>query len=374
MNRILIYILIIVFSYSGFATTYFVNGINGRDHNDGKTKNKPLKTISRALTFAKGSDEIIIEGRQGNKDIIYYESILLDKGKFSLKITGENNPVIDGSKFTNDSILTITNYCGIYVKSNLINIHGLTVRNFIYSGNDTSGAFGAGIYIEPGSMKNSILNVTIENCNWGVYLEGNSLAMLDNLSIRDIKTSNNGKGGIGISIIPGGSGIENNQIGAEKGNTILTADKYGISFGRKGEVAFADNTIIFRNVIQNCGEAGLILYDIEGIVSIRENTFQSNKTALLIEGVPIDTRVSENIFMGSSGNTEIETTKDYDGYLLFDIWQRNGNKFSVPTYAVVNRDESKEEVIIGKNGGFIRNREDYANNDAGKDNKVKKKE
>ncbi len=374
MNRVLSYILVVTFSYSCFAATYYVNGITGRDHYDGKTKAKPFKTISRALIAVRGSDEIIIEGRQGNKDIVYYESLMLDKGKFSLKITGENNPTMDGSKFPNDSIPLISRYCGIYISSNLVVVDGLNIRNFIYEGDDTTGVYGAGIYCEPGTMKNTFVNLTIENCNWGVYLDGNSLAKLDNLTVKSVESADNGNAGIGICIMPGGSGIENNIIGSDKGNTIIGAERYGISFGRKGEVAFADNTAISKNVLQDCGLAGLIIYDIEGIAAISQNTFQSNKIALIIAGMPIDTRISNNLFAGSESDSEIETFSDYDGFLLYDIWQRNGNKFSIPTYAAVSKDELKEEVIIGKSGGFIRNSIDAAQEDAGKENIVKKRE
>lgn len=365
MIRLLACFLVFTMAYIAEASTWYVNGSTGNDNkNDGKTPAKPFKTIQKALSLIKGSDEIVIEGKQGNKEIVYHESIYLDISKFGIKIKGQNSPVLDGSKPTADSLLMVSKYCGIYAESNLVGISGLTIRNFSYEGWDTTGVYGAGIYLASGSSRNVVTGNTVVNCNWGIYLDGNSQDIVEDNSVTDIKTDGNGRGGTAICIAPGGIGIESNVIGETKGNLIKGAEKYGICLGGTGAPVNADNCSVAINTIEDCKVAGLAVFNIEGIVNVTKNKFSANGAALLIGGMPIDTRFTDNKFNGSEGESEIIASPEYDGYLLFDIWKRNGNRFAIPTFAAVNPDTSKEEVIIGARGGFIRNRENAAEEDA----------
>ena len=53
-------LLVLFFFGSLFATTYYVNDVNGNDSYDGLSPDHPFKTIQRALDFLSAGDSCIV--------------------------------------------------------------------------------------------------------------------------------------------------------------------------------------------------------------------------------------------------------------------------------------------------------------------------
>lgn len=348
------------------AKTFYVNGALGNDENDGLSKAKPVKTIQYAVNLAKGSDQVVVEGEEEGDKIEYNECVNINAEKFGLKLTGENHPILDGDySISSDSPERIFQWNGIYVDAVEVRISGFKIQN--YQADDKEGLMsisGAGIFVANNALRCFANNNEITDCNFGIYVDGATHCAIEKNIIKDIAAIENEEkkiGGLGIVFMNSGMGLEENAI---VGNVVNGAEVSGISFGETGKIADADNSVIRNNIIENCGESGLAIFDIEGIVKVENNVFTDNNSSLYIGGIPIDTWFGSNVFNGASGETEIYASEQYDGYLLFAIWQKNNNIFNKATFSAMNKDERKDEVIISKNGGFIRTDRDMAEEDA----------
>ena len=374
--RYLSLILLICFSISEVKSeVYYVNGKTGNDLSDGKSEQAPLKTIQKAVSLAKGMDIIKVEGLHNGDEISYNECITLDETKFGVQLIGLNNPVLDGDfnsqLKTEDSEGIINTGIAISINAMQVTVTGFNIMNYTKQEKDSIG--GIGILCIADASKITIYNMKISDCNYGIYLDGNSFCRVYGNKIQNIESyefNDITLGGTGIMIDVNGIGIEENIIGGEEANEIFDTEKYGIQFGRKGKIGNADNSSIENNIIKNCEQAALAVFDIEGIVKIKNNAFIENNTSLAIYGMPIDTKIANNTFKGPDDACEIVTGPEYDGYLLYDIWQRNDNSFLYPSYAAVNKNE---EVLINEYGAMICYDRDKVEEAAGEKYKIVEK-
>ena len=375
---ILIFIIFIIYNTNLFSRQIYVNENTGDDKisiNNNSPAN-PFKTISMAILASSAKDEIIIEGFDSSKkqQIIYRESLKIDSTKYRLKLTGKNNPLLDGGQAASKDSELKPGKNAIVVDARGVSIDGISMKNYQLNKKDKlpKEPLGVAIYVKTGISYVVIKNCNIENCNYGIILDGAIMCDISNNKISNITVIEGKKdsnGGIGIAVFPSGLGIEGNLIGTKGANIITKSAKYGICIGSPATEKNADGTKILNNTIQEC-EKGLGILNVTGIGEVSKNNFTGNNLALYIMGFPIDIWISENIFGGSKGASEIEANEKCDGFYLYDLWQRANNKFEKPTFAAV---EGDDKIPLVKNVMYIRTQEAKAREDAGSAYKVKTK-
>lgn len=336
LKKIVLMVGILLMAHSLLADNLYVNGATGNDSLAIANGSTAFKTIQTALDNAKPGDQIIVEGKNKNKQIIYSERLIIEKG--SVKLVGKNNPLLQGKNITKTKNNNIRTTSAIFINNHSVSISGLTIKNFAVSVGKKNKLYtlgdvdNAAIYSAPDMIGLKIHDNIIENCDFGIYLTSPVQCRVENNKINKIGSeSNNEYVGIGIAIVPGGIGMEENVI---KDNIISNATEFGIAFGGIDMKIDAEASVIENNKIKSCGKAGMALYDFEGIVNIRLNEFVNNGSALFFGGTPIDAIIKNNKFMGSKSKIEVYANDKYDPALLYRLWQDYDNDFAKPTFAI----------------------------------------
>ncbi len=334
-------VLAILFSVTHlYSATYYVNGIKGNDTlktHTGLSESKAFKTINKAISIAKRGDIIKVKGKVDTIQIIYKESIYVPYDKEDLKIIGEHSPIIDGNLEVEDKP-----YYGILIKGRGTVVDGFTIRNFTGTKVNEYGLTGSAGIILDRTNTCIIINNKIENCNWGIVAIESEYCSIQGNSIFRILSSSNDfnlkSGGVAMYLVNNEVTMQKYLIGNEKGNIIDDASLCGIWFGTELENILADLTLIENNTISRIRQgASLFIRNLEGTIRITKNTFRNNHHSLEIEGVCIDTWISENIFAGSTSAYEIKTDERYPASLIYDIWRNNKNEFYRTTYALIEK-------------------------------------
>ncbi|MBM2815726.1 MAG: Beta helix protein [Ignavibacteria bacterium] len=426
MKRIFLILLWFLISIPAYSYhLYYVNGAIGNDTlpDAGNSSKNPLATIQNAVNFASSGDEIIVEGLHNNASIIYYENVVVSSKKSGLKFTGSNNPIIDGDNFqlidsirkkmkkskkaeiqhVSDSIrLSLKN--GFYLISSSITIKGFTIRNF--TDRDTlinlpkpnkqklikdsinkdlklkheltlyelQEFHSCGIYGSALSINNIIEDNIIENCNYGIFLDGPVKCEINGNKISDIpkfkddlftnesiKRISRYSGGVGILLYPNGIAIDGNLIGSKKGNSIINAENIGLCIGSESITKNAEQSKVNQNTFDKCG-IGFCPMNINGIVEVTFNTFKDNYISVSILGFPIDTWIGDNTFLGAVSETEIMAEEVYDSAFFYDLCFANENVFTKYIHAAVNVN-SESIAVEGKR--YARTSKEKAEEDAG---------
>jgi nitrous oxidase accessory protein NosD len=342
LKKIVLMVGMLLIAHSLLADNLYVNGATGNDSLAIANGSTAFKMIQTALDNSKPGDKIIIEGQNKNKQIIYSERLIIEKG--SIKLVGENNPLLQGKNITNAKNNNIRTTSAIFINNHSVSISGLTIKNFneknipkslqskdknLISPGDVDNA---AIYSAPDMIGLKIHDNIIENCDFGIYLNSPVQCRVELNKINLMESgSNNDKAGIGIALVSGGIGMEENVI---KDNIISNATEYGIAFGGIDMKIDAEASVIENNKITSCGKAGMALYDFEGIVDIRQNEFKDNESALFFGGTPIDAIIKDNKFGGSKSKIEVYANEKYDPALLYRLWQDYDNDFAKPTFAI----------------------------------------
>lgn len=363
----LIFILLLLVVTALQAETIYVNGELGKDDNNGSSPGEKfaLKTINKAIILAGKGDKIVVEGKSSSGvEIVYHEVVRIVQGQFGFEITGVNRPILDGD--SNPAADISQN--AIIIDGDKITVRGFKIINFLADDLDVENISGAAILIGTNTSYHLIEDNIIENCNYGIYVDGATFCEIYGNKISNIKrisSDDSWYDGSGIVIYPSSFGIEGNSIGLKGGNTISDVETYGICLGADSLFKSADLSRINNNTIQNAGESGIALLDVEGIIEIEKNTFTSCKVALTLNGNHFDTFVGSNVFNGSTSDYEIQVSDRYDGALLYDLWKNNENIFKMKTAAAIV--PRKMDVLVNKDvGGAIMNNIKKAENIANK--------
>ena len=149
-------------------TTYYVDGTNGNDANNGLRWETAFKTIQHAIDVAESWAKIFI------RDGTYYENVTIPSSKSSLMLIGESwkDVVVDGDDEHAIKILSDSNtlHClspkSKFVGGNLI-VYGN--RNHIERCYFEGEWLGAYVYGDSCIIR----NCEIDNIAWGIYLIGN---------------------------------------------------------------------------------------------------------------------------------------------------------------------------------------------------------
>ncbi len=150
----LLYLMCLISNISG-QTYYFVDGVNGKDGNNGTSLNSAWKTIQKSFESATPNSIVFIRGGT------YHENLFLE-------VQGTANNLIEFRNYQHEEVIidgtgTIENEL-IYIenKSNLI-FRNLTIQNKI--GNNASGIILT--TTANGTAKNiSFINIKIKSIKW----------------------------------------------------------------------------------------------------------------------------------------------------------------------------------------------------------------
>jgi len=157
------------------STTWYVDGVNGNDGNDCKTRQTACKTIGHAISLASAGDTI------GVGPATYTENLTIP---ISLRLIGSSAPttIIDGGGL--DTVVKIVK------RSAHVTLSKLTVQG---------GGFGSSQFATGGGISNSgtvtIDNNVIQENDGGGLLNNNGTAMISNSLI---KANHSGETGGGI--------------------------------------------------------------------------------------------------------------------------------------------------------------------------------
>ena len=149
-------------------TTYYVDGENGNDANNGLRWETAFKTIQHAIDVAESWAKIFI------RDGTYYENVEIPSSKSSLALIGESwkGVVVDGEDECAISVLSDSNILHrLFIKSEFVGgnlvVHGNRNRiEYCYFEGEWLGVY---LYGDSCSMR----NCEIDNIPWGVFIKGN---------------------------------------------------------------------------------------------------------------------------------------------------------------------------------------------------------
>ncbi len=270
------------------GAVYYVDGVQGNNQNDGLTLATAWKTIQKSFDAAVAGSTVMIKGGT------YYEQLTVKvSGTAGNPITFSNynneQVIIDGSKITGTTILTITdrkflifknltvqnitknNAVGILVSANKNGaVNDLTFRNVTLKGiNWTSSAstipnsnqnsqpfiaFGFGA-----AQANAITNLVIDSCEFANNITGFSEALsldgnIDGFTITNNKVHDNmniGIAAIGHYGVSSNSAVDQARNGLIRGNTCFNnISDYATSAGiyvDGGKDIKIDRNITYQN-------------------------------------------------------------------------------------------------------------------------------
>jgi hypothetical protein len=275
-----------------FATTWFVDGVNGNDNNNCRSRQHACKTISNAISLTLPGDTILVA------PAVYHESVFIP---YTLNIIGsgakttiidpggqQNQATVVGSEPRVPVTLSRMTFRGaaglIGSGGGLYNCFGtLTVIDSIITGNRIRGGngnfgYGGGIYNCPSSTL-TLINTTVSDnsaevggaiCNGGLLTIVNStfsgnvarhragaignygLLIITNSTFSGNSSGSTGQAGAilngGLFQSSGGLVINNGTLSS---NTAGDGRGGGI-FNVKGSIVVLRNTIVANNTGGNC--------------------------------------------------------------------------------------------------------------------------
>jgi hypothetical protein len=253
------------------SSTWYVNGVNGNDHNDCKSPQTPCKTVGHAVSLASAGDTVRVGAA------IYKENLSIT---FGITISGSKaaTTIVDGG--ATNSVVTVS--------GSGVTLSNLTFRN-------GKAEWGGGIY-NTGTLTVNSCSVS-GNSSVGKGFraaEGGGILNFGKLTINNSTVSGNtasgGAGGAGGGIFSGGilvianSTITQNETagggggiltGGYNGNLSLSnVTISGNSSGFGGGIDFGYGSAIVQNSIVASNSGG----DCEGSISSKGHNLSSDST------------------------------------------------------------------------------------------------
>jgi hypothetical protein len=190
-------LFLILAPYAMAHTTWYVDGVNGNDGNDCKTRQTACKTIGHAIALASSGDTI------GVGPATYTENLQIG---ISLNLigSGASTTIIDGGGLA--TVLTIDSGASVilskftirngrsrgFAGGGVYNSGTLTIGKSTISGNSSHGVYNSGTL----AIKSSIVSGNRDSFGAGVVNDGT-------LTITDSTVSGNGTLGCGGGILNG---------------------------------------------------------------------------------------------------------------------------------------------------------------------------
>ena len=279
LNRTVVRILgvLMMLSSTALATTWYVNGVNGDDGNDCKTKATACATIGHAISLAASGDTIQIAAAT------YQENLSIP---FNLKLNGAQaaTTIVDGT--TTSNVFTV----GAGISLTLSN---LTIKNGVgYSGGggvDNAGTLTvskSNFYVNTALSGGAILNTgkaIISTTNFSSnspYFFGHSASCgaIDNRSTMRITASTFFNNYANNNFTSGGA-ICNGGTLTITGSTFNTNSSQGNNGGYGGAIYNYAGTLSVTNstfYLNSATTSGGAIYSQGGTVKISNSTFGIN--------------------------------------------------------------------------------------------------
>ena len=243
-------------------TRWYVDGVNGSDSNDCKSRTTACKTIGHAISLAASGDSISVAAAT------YTENLTIG---LSLKITGADatTTIIDGG-----GINTV-----VTVNSGPVSLSGLTIQN-------GSAQFGGGIY-NGGTLAINRSTITQNHATkTGIFHGGGGIYNQGELTINNSFISQNsatwmyiGHGGGGGIYNVGGLTMTNSTVSVN-GDTLVGAGIYN-----QTRLTISGSTIsgnsAFSSVNSDFNTQGGGIYNSGGTVTLTNSTLSGNSAIIL---------------------------------------------------------------------------------------------
>ncbi|HAI62904.1 MAG: hypothetical protein UU64_C0004G0015 [candidate division WWE3 bacterium GW2011_GWF2_41_45] len=191
LRFISVFVIFAAFCFPTFAASYYVSP-SGNDSNPG-SQTQPWKTINKAAGIATTGDTVTIAAGVYNENVTFFRSGV---SSYPVIFSGTSSPKIVASNTTNTSCLSSSNACILgsvtILGSNVTfknmevagpptkpgTVPGINVKgnNNEVSGNFVHNSWKDGIYVNPGTSTNKILNnhITYASISAGIYFEGSN--------------------------------------------------------------------------------------------------------------------------------------------------------------------------------------------------------
>jgi hypothetical protein len=234
------------------STTWYVNGMNGNDNNDCKSRQHACKTIGHAISLASSGDSVRVAATT------YKENLTIN---FSLKILGASatSTVLDGQGIGGNMVY-------IPNRAAHVTLSKLTIRN----GGNVGG--GGGI-VNYATLTVDDAIITGNRAEQGAGIENAGTITIN----RSTVSKNSADGGYDTY----GGGIFNSSTARLMindstlvGNVAHGEFVYGGAIYNEGGVLVINNSTLTRNKAPGYG--GAIVNDYQGTVTISNSTISEN--------------------------------------------------------------------------------------------------
>jgi hypothetical protein len=316
-GSLLLLILFLTLASTATATNvWFVDGVNGSDNNDCKSRQHACKTIGHAMSLASSGDSVEVAAATYKENLTFISSLKIFGSDASTTIIdgGGGNTVIAvlGLAQVVLSKLTIRNGSASY-GGGIYNAGTLVISDCIVSGNTASGfdASGGGIY-NVGRLSVGYSTVSGNNVSASQdspYAEGGAISNYGDVALSDSTLSGNSVHG-GRQSYAWGGGIVNVTGGVTINNSTFSANRVvGGHYGNFGGGIFnyvgtmkINNSTIAGNSAHS-GGGGISTY--LGAANL-QNTIFANNTG----GNCLHSLTSNGYNLSSDGTCNFKSTGD----------------------------------------------------------------
>lgn len=260
--------LFLALTPTAFATIWYVDGVNGNDSNDCKSRRTACKTIGHAISLVSSGDTI------GVGPATYTENLTIN---LSLRLigSGASTTIIDGGSL--NTVVTIASGANVTLSgftiqhgvarvgggihnSGILTINNSTLTENVVTGSTNASAAGGGIYNEWFlTINNSTLNSNFAKnvCSKLCFSDGGGIYNAEVLTINNSTLNSNNVinenrcfdcGGSGGGIYSGGTLTINNSTLSGNG----VAGSFGIGGNIAGIATLQNSIVANANSGGNC--------------------------------------------------------------------------------------------------------------------------
>jgi predicted outer membrane repeat protein len=342
--------VLMILSSPAFASTWYVNGINGDDGNDCKTKNSACASIARVISLAASGDTIEIAAAT------YQENLSIP---FSLTLNGVEaaTTIIDGTDSRN--VFTV----GAGIRLTLSN---LTIKRGVgYQGGggvDNSGTltvshsnFSVNTALTGGAILNTgmaiISNTSFDgnspyffghSASCGAIDNRGTMAITDSTFYNNYTNNNVTSGG---AICNGGTLTITNSTFSNNSSGGNNAGYGGAIFTRAGTLVVTNSTFSGNSATTSGGA----IYSQGGAVRISNSTFGNNSVTIggggVLRNAGSSVRIQNSIVANTANGGNCAGTITSNGYNL-----SNDNTCHFNSHGDLN-DKNPKLSPLGANGG-----------------------
>jgi hypothetical protein len=297
---------------AALATTWYVNGVNGKDNNNCKSPLTACKTIGHAISLASSDDSIIVAAA------IYPENLAIGKS-LSVIGSGAYTTIIDGGRVnavvtvssasSHVTISRVTIRNGFATNGGGVNNSGnLTINNSVVSGNvahnNSTFARGGGVYNNATLTINSsiVSGNTADTDAGGIFNE--SALTINESTIEKNRTLGDGGGIWNLGTLT----INDSTISGNAGGAILFSTGGGVA---NSATMIINNSTIARNTVIRYGFGGIV--NLQGTLKISSSTISSNRGGIYLN---LGMIALEDSIVGNNSGSNCAGNVSSDGYNL----------------------------------------------------------